>query len=125
MRPNVIEIVRSGADDQYCYLAPCDVLLISNVLIYCDENIKVFFCKSKQFTILFAAESRVSNGLALMPALGKKKFPSARHALVKQQSHFKFAVKLIRASSRAAIASARVTLGKSSRNSLRLRSCSK
>src|SRR5260370_7050751 len=43
----------------------------------------------------------------------------------KQQSHFRVAIKLILASSSAPMASARVTLGKSSKNSLSLLSCSR
>src|SRR5260370_20230429 len=96
-----------------------------DVLVYRDEDIKLIFCQREQLSIFFAAESSVPNGLALVPALGKKELRSPGQALVKQQSHFRVAAKLILASSSAAMASARVTLGKSSRNSLRLRSCSR
>ena len=45
--------------------------------------------------------------------------------LIEEQFHFKVAVKLVLASSIAAIASALVTLGKSSRNSDSVRPCSR
>src|SRR6267154_1082805 len=90
-----------------------------------SKNVKLLLSQGNQLAILFAAESRISNRLVLVPTLGKKEFRSAGQALIEKQSHFRVAARLIRASSRAAMASARVTLGKSSRNSLRLRSCSR
>jgi hypothetical protein len=125
MRPNVIEIIRRRTDNQNSDISASDVLLVPDVLIYGDQDFKLFLSQPNQLAILFAAESRVPNCLALVPSLRKKELRSPRQALVKQQSHFRVAAKLILASSRAAIASARVTLGKSSRNSLRLRSCSR
>jgi len=125
LQPNVIEIIRRRTDNQNCDISAGDVLLMPDVLIYGDQDFKLFFRQPNQLAIFFAAESRVSNRLALVPSLRKKELRPPWQALVKQQSHFRVAVKLILASSRAAIASARVTLGKSSRNSLRLRSCSR
>src|SRR6266446_9896956 len=83
------------------------------------------FCQRNQLTVLFPAESGLLNGLALVSGLDEKILRSSGQALVQEQFHFKVAARLILASSRAAMASARLTLGKSSRNLLRLRSCSK
>jgi len=71
------------------------------------------------------AESRVSNSLTFMTAVGKQEFDLPGDPLIEEQFHFKVAVKLVLASSIAAIASALVTLGKSSRNSDSVRPCSR
>jgi len=78
-----------------------------------------------QLPILLAAESCVSNGLTFMTAVGKQEFDLPGDALIEEQSHFKVAVRLVLASSIAAMASALVTLGKSSRNSDSVRPCSR
>src|SRR5229473_5132413 len=120
MRPDVIEIVRGCADDHDGDLPACDVLMIPDVLVDRDEDIKTLLCQREQLPILFTAEPRLSSGFALVPAFGKQELHLPGQALVNEQLHFNVAAKLILASSRAAMASARVTLGKSSRNSLRL-----
>src|SRR5437899_736417 len=119
MRPDVIQIVRSWANDQ-----DSDVPA-RHVLVYCDEDVKVLFSQGQQLPILLAAESCVSNGLTLMTAVGKQEFDLPGDTLIEEQSHFKVAVRLVLASSIAAIASALVTLGKSSRNSDSVRPCSR
>src|SRR6266516_7377378 len=101
------------------------VLLIPNVPVYCDEDVKVPFSQRQQRPILLAAESRVSNSLTFMTAVGKQEFDLPGDTLIEEQFHFKVAVKLVLASSIAAIASALVTLGKSSRNSDSVRPCSR
>src|SRR6266404_4018383 len=125
MRSNVIDIIRRRTDNQNSDISANNVLLVPDVLIYGDQDFKLLLSQRNQFAIFLAAESRVPNRLALVPSLRKKELRSAGQALVKKQSHFRVATKLILASSRAAMASARVTLGKSSKNSLRLRSCSR
>jgi hypothetical protein len=94
-------------------------------MFLCDEDVKVFFSRGQQLPILLAAESSVSNGLTFMTAVGKQGFNLPGDALIQEQPHFKVAVKLVLASSIAAIASAPVTLGKSSRNSDSVRPCSR
>ena len=47
------------------------VLLTPNVLVYCDEDVKVFVSHGQQLPVLLAAESCVSNGLTFMTAVGK------------------------------------------------------
>jgi len=96
-----------------------------DVLVYRDEDIEFLFGQREHLSIFFAAESFVADRFAFVPALGKKELHPPEQALVQKQFHFRVAAKLILASSRAAMASARLTLGRSSRNSLRLRSCSK
>src|SRR2546430_8789256 len=96
-----------------------------DVLVDGDKNVKAFVGQRNWLAVFFAAESCVSNSLARVPALREQEFHFPGQALVDEQSHFRVAAKLTLASSRAAMASARLTLGKSSRNSLRLRSCSK
>ncbi len=113
MRSDVIHIVRSWADDQDSDVPARHVLLIPNVPVYCDEDVKVPFSQGQQRPILLAAESRVSNGLTFMTAVGKQEFDLPGDTLIEEQFHFKVAVKLVLASSIAAIASALVTLGKS------------
>jgi hypothetical protein len=92
-------------------------------LSICDEGVKVLFSQGQQLPILLAAESCVSNGLTFMTAVGKQEFDFPGDVLIEEQSHFKVAVKLVLASSIAAMASARVTPGKSSRNSDSVRPC--
>jgi len=125
MRPDVIQIVRSWADDQDSDVPARHVLLIPNVLVYCDEGVKMLFRQGQQLPILLAAESCVSNGLTFMTAVSKQEFDLPGDTLIEEQFHFKVAVKLVLASSIAAIASALVTLGKSSRNSDSVRPCSR
>jgi hypothetical protein len=48
MRPDVIQIVRSWADDQDSDVPARHVLLIANVLVYCDEDVKVLFSQGQQ-----------------------------------------------------------------------------
>jgi hypothetical protein len=88
---------------------------MANVLVYCNEDVKVLFSQGQQLPILLAAESRVSNGLTFVTAVGEQEFDLPRDTLVDEQSHFKVAVKLVLASSIAAIASALVTLGAGTR----------
>jgi hypothetical protein len=59
MRSDVIQIVRGWADDQDRDVPSRHVLLIPNVLVYCDEDVKVPFSQGQQLPILLAAESRV------------------------------------------------------------------
>src|SRR5437016_4269276 len=74
VRPNVIEIVRSRTDDQNSDISARDVLLIADILVNGDEDVKLLLSQGNQLAILFAAESRISNRLALVPTLGKKDF---------------------------------------------------
>jgi hypothetical protein len=98
---------------------------IPNVLVYCDEDVKLSFSQGQRLPILIAAESRVSNGLTFMTAVNKQECDLPGGTLIEEQFHFKVAVKLVLASSIAAIASALVILGKSSRNSDSVRPCSR
>jgi hypothetical protein len=125
MRPNVIEIVGGCPDDEHSEIVPRDVLLILDIFVYGDEDIEYVVSQSEKLAVFFAIESCVSHRFTLMPARGEQGFHFSGQALVNEQSHFRVAAKLILASSRAEIASVRVTLGKSSRNSLRLRPCSR
>jgi hypothetical protein len=72
MGSDVIQIVRSWADDQDSDAPARHVLLIPNVLVYCDEDFKLLFSQGQQLPILLAAESCVSNGLTFMTAVGKQ-----------------------------------------------------
>jgi hypothetical protein len=47
---------------------------MANVLVYCEEDVKVLFSQGQQLPILLAAESCVSNGLTLATAVGKQEF---------------------------------------------------
>jgi hypothetical protein len=125
MRPDVIQIVRSWSDDQDGDVSARHVLPIPDVLVYCHEDVKALSSHGQQFLILLAAESCVSNGLTFVPAVGKQEFDLPGDIPIDEQSHFKVAVKLVLASSIAAIASALVPLGKSSRNSDSARPCSR
>jgi len=60
------------ADDQDSDVPARHVLLIPNVPVYCDEDVKVPFSQRQQRPILLAAESRVSNSLTFMTAVGKQ-----------------------------------------------------
>jgi hypothetical protein len=70
MRSDVIQIVRRWADDQDSDVPARHVLLIPNVLIYCDEDVKMLFSQGQQLPILRTAESCVSNGLTFVTAVG-------------------------------------------------------
>src|SRR5947207_9709532 len=95
MRSDVIDIVRSWADDQDSYVPARHVLLIPNVPVYCDEDVKVPFSQRQQRPIFLAAESRVSNSLTFMTAVGKQEFDLPGDTLIEEQFHFKVAVKLV------------------------------
>src|SRR5260370_14558975 len=96
---------------------------MTDVLVYRDEDIEFLFGQREQLTIFFPTESSLLNGLAFVPALHKKILCSSRQALVQEQFHFRVALSLILASSRASMTSLRLTLRHSSRNSLTLLSC--
>ena len=51
-----------------------DTLLIPKVLVDGHKYVKLILSQRKEFAIFFTAESRLTNRLALMPALGKKEF---------------------------------------------------
>jgi hypothetical protein len=104
----------------------CGMCLIATFRhVICDEDVEVPFSQGQQLPILLAAESRVSNALTFMTAIGKQEFDLPGDTLIEEQFHFKVAVKLVLASSIAVIASALDTLGKSSRNSDSVRPCSR
>jgi hypothetical protein len=52
MRPDVIQVVRSWADDQDSDVPARHVLLTANVLVYCDEDVKVLFSQGQQLPSL-------------------------------------------------------------------------
>ena len=55
MLSDIIQIVRSWADDQNSDVPARHVLLIPNVLVYCDEDVKVLFSQGQQLPILLGA----------------------------------------------------------------------
>ena len=78
MRPNVIEIIRRRMDNQNSNISASDVLPMPDVLIYGDQDFKLFLSEPNQLAVFFAAESRVSNRLALVPNLRKDELRSPR-----------------------------------------------
>ena len=71
----------------------------------------MLFRQSQQLPILLSAESCIADGFASMTTVGKQETDLPGDTLIDEQSHFNVVVKLVLASSMAAIASARVTLG--------------
>lgn len=53
-----------------------------DVFVYGDEDVKVLISQGKKLTIFFAAESRISNGFALVPGFGEKELHFPGQALV-------------------------------------------
>ena len=68
MRSNIIDVVRRSAHDQDRDPAICDVLLVFEILIYRNQYVEFSLCEGKQFTILLAAEPRLSCCFARVPA---------------------------------------------------------
>src|SRR5580692_1850630 len=95
------------------------------VLVHGDQDVKHSLCQRKQLAIFLGAENCFSDRFAVVPATRKEELHFSGQELVQQQLHFNAAAKVILASSSAVIAFSRVTPGKSSRNSVRLRSCSR
>jgi hypothetical protein len=104
MWPNIINIMGGSAQDQNRDSAICDVLLVSEVLVYRDQNVKLTLCERKQCTIFFAAETCLPHSIVLVAAAKEKELDLPRQALVLLQLHFHAAARLILASSRAAMA---------------------
>ncbi len=66
MRPNIIDVVGGSVQDQNSDSAICDVLLIPEILVHGDQDVKVSFCKRKQLTIFFASEASFAHCFALV-----------------------------------------------------------
>ena len=47
---------------------------MTNILVYSNQDIELPVGKCEQLAIFFSAESRLANGLTMVPTLGKKKF---------------------------------------------------
>jgi len=75
-------LIRSCADDQDRHVPSRHVLLVSNVFVYCDEDVKVLFGQGQQLPVLLAAESCVSNGFAFVAAVGEQEFDLPGDALI-------------------------------------------
>jgi hypothetical protein len=84
MRANVIQIVRSWADYQDSDVPARDILLIADVFVYGDEDVKALVSQGQQFSVLFAAESRISNGLTFVTALGEQELHFPGQTLVNE-----------------------------------------
>src|ERR1700675_4001676 len=124
MMPDVFVIVRNRADNQNGDFAACQVLLVPYVPINGNQDFIQLFCQRQQLTVFFATPTCIPDRFTKYPLSREQKFNLSGHALVQQKFHRRASARLIRASSSAAIASARVTLGKSSRNSFSVRPCS-
>jgi len=81
------EIVRSRANDQDSDISARDVLLIADILVNGDENVKLLLSQGNQLAILFAAESRISNRpRTSCPLSAKRNFVLPGKALIEKQS---------------------------------------
>jgi hypothetical protein len=58
---------------------------VTNVLVYCDEDVKVLFSQGQQLLILLAAESCVSNGLTFLTAVGNQEFDLPGDTLIEER----------------------------------------
>ena len=123
MRTDIVDVIRGGADDQnsepamFCW---CGMFL--SIVMSASNS---FSARERSSPFLLATEACVSHRLALVAFGSEQEFYFPGYTLVEQQLHFRAEDKLALASSIAAIACARLTLGKSSRNSLRFFPCSR
>src|SRR5258708_30674502 len=124
-RLNIIYVIGSCAENQNCNSSSCHVLLIPYVLFDGNKHIAPVFCQCKQFAIFFTAKASFAYGHTSVSVRCEREFQFSGNTLIHKQSHFKVAARLDLASSSAAMAASRVTPGKSSRNSLRVRPCSR
>ena len=100
------------------------VLLMPYVPVNRNKNVVVFFCQRQQLAVFFATPTCIPDRFTKHSLSREQKLDLSRHAFIQQKFHRRASARLTRASSSAAIASSRVTLGKSSRNSFKVRPCS-
>lgn len=92
------------------------VLLVEEICIHRDQDIKSRFREAQKFAVLLSRPARFLNGTTFVAVIYYVFLERSRRALVNQNSHFSCATRLNLASSMAAMASSRLTLGYSSRN---------
>src|SRR5215469_4980879 len=97
-------------------LAARQVLLVAEACIYSDQRIKTCFRQSQKFAVLLSGPTGFLNGAAFVTVSHEIFLQRFRSALVNRNPHLSCATRLKRASSRAATASSRLTLGYCSRN---------
>jgi hypothetical protein len=116
VRKKIIDFRRFCADDQDGNFPTREVLLIADVLVNCDKNVEFPFGQHEQFAVLFSCEPYFWDSEALMPVACKARFQQSGDTLIQQKSHLSPAKTTAFASSSAAIAFSRVTVGNSSKN---------
>ena len=107
---------RSGANDQDCDLPASKVLLILYVFVDGNENVERPLGQPQQLSVFLARKPNFGNGRTFMSVGRERSFQETGYTLVKQKPHLRPANTTALASSSAATASSRVTVGNSSRN---------
>src|ERR1700675_141966 len=112
----MVETVRGRLKDNDGDFAARQVLLVSQVCVHRNQHIKSSFRDTQKFAVLFSGPTRFLHGAAFVPRVREDSLECFRGALIQQRSHLSWATRLSLASSIAAMASSRVTLGYCSRN---------
>lgn len=84
MFKKVIYFRRPGANNEDCYLAASEVLLILYALVKRHENIEFPFSQAQQLAIFLACKSSFGNSLTFVSVGRERGLQETRHALVKQ-----------------------------------------
>jgi len=92
------------------------VLLITYVFVDGYKNVEPSLSQAQQFTVFLACKANFGDSETVMSVGCESSFQETGHTLVKQKSHLSPANTIALASSSAATASSRVTVGNSSRN---------
>jgi hypothetical protein len=110
------QTVGSRPKNYHCNFSTREVLLILKIGIQGDEGIKTWFRKTQKFAVLLSRPIRFLNGGTFVSVTHEMPLEGTRSTFVNQNPHLIRATRLRRASSIAAMASSRLTLGYSSRN---------
>jgi hypothetical protein len=111
----VFQAIGGGLHNHNSDFATRQVLLVLEICIHRDQD-KSSFHEAQKLTVFFSRPARFLNRPAFVTLINEMLLERSRRALVNQDSHFSCAIRLSRASSMAATAISRLTLGYSSRN---------
>jgi hypothetical protein len=112
----VFQAMGGGLQNHNSDFATRQVLLVLEVCIHRDQDIKSSFRKAQKLAVFFSRPARFPNRPAFATLINEMLLERSRRALVNQDSLFSCAIRLSRASSMAATAISRLTPGYSSRN---------
>src|SRR5258706_11680223 len=114
--PEVLQTIGRRLENYNRDSAAGKVMLVAEICIHRNRDIKSSFRQPQKFAVPLPRPARLLNGTAFVAVIHEVFLQRSRRALVNQNSHFSCAMRLSLASSMAAMASSRLTLGYSSKN---------